>query len=457
GLKDWLCDVCCAMGFKKPFPIQQHCIPAILQKRDVMGCAETGSGKTAAFALPILNELSEDPYGIFGVVLTPTRELAMQIAEQFSAFGTAISLKIALVIGGNSLVDQSIALSRRPHIIIATPGRLRHHVMSADPPNFRMTRYLVLDEADRLLSSGFESDLAVIFNALPKKRNTLLFSATLTSSLNTLDQFTAKDTLKFDLTSDQKVPDTLLQQYLFVPPQVKVAFLVCVLKKMVQDEADLTEKLEDDISGNSGSKKKHGDDEPTLLQLKTSSVIIFVGSCKRCQEICELLAQMNVDCVSLHSMMNQHDRTNSLAKFKSQTCNILVATDVASRGLDIPQVDVVLNFDLPKIAADYVHRVGRTARAGRSGRSLSFITPHDVELLHSIEEYTEVKLTASTEVSEDDVLPLLNSVAKAMKLSSMKLMESGFEDRVDVITKRKKKQRKLQLRQQRERTAKEEE
>ena len=395
----------------------------------------------------------------------------MQIAEQFSAFGTAISLKIALIIGGNSIVDQSIALSRRPHIIIATPGRLRHHIMSADPPNFRMTRYLVLDEADRLLSAGFESDLAIVFNALPKKRNTLLFSATLTSSLNTLDQFTAKDTLKFDLTSEQKVPETLLQQYLFVPPQVKVAFLVCALKKLVQDEEDMKEKLEDDISGNSGSKKKHGskiekkdkkrkrssDEEPTLLQLKKSSVIIFVGSCKRCQEICELLTQMNVDCVSLHSMMNQHDRTNSLAKFKSQTCNILIATDVASRGLDIPQVDVVLNFDLPKIAADYVHRVGRTARAGRSGRSLSFITPHDVELLHSIEEYTEVKLTASTEVTEDDVLPLLNSVAKAMKLSSMKLMESGFEDRVDVITKRKKKQRKLLLRQQRERAAKEEE
>lgn len=417
----------------------------------------------------MLNELSEDPYGIFGVVLTPTRELAMQIAEQFAAFGTAISLKIALIIGGNSIVDQSVALTRRPHIVIATPGRLRHHITSADPPSFRMTRYLVLDEADRLLSSGFETDLEVIFNALPKKRNTLLFSATLTASLNILDQYTAKDTLKFDLTSRQKVPDTLLQQYLFVPAQVKICFLVGVVKRLISAEEQLEDSLvEDSKAGSKKSlkftgnavktdkkRKKPSDEEDSLLKLKKSSAIIFVGSCKRCQEICELLKQMNVDCVSLHSMMNQYDRTASLGKFKSQTCNILIATDVASRGLDIPQVDVVLNFDLPKIAADYVHRVGRTARAGRSGRSLSFITPHDVELLHTIEEYTTIKLVASVEISEEDIIPLLNPVAKAMKLSSMKLMETGFDDRVDALKKRKKKQRKLLLREQTERSSKE--
>jgi ATP-dependent RNA helicase DDX49/DBP8 len=426
------------------------------------------AGKTAAFALPILNELSDDPYGIFAVVLTPTRELAMQIAEQFSAFGAALSLRLALVIGGNSLVDQSVALSRRPHIIVATPGRLRHHVMSADPPNFRMTRYLVLDEADRLLSIGFESDLAAIFNALPKKRNTLLFSATLTDSLSKLDQFIARDTLKFDLTSAQKVPLTLLQQYLFVPSQVKICFLVAVLKKLIQNEEDLRLKLAEDAVGMSkkkggdrdkghgkgkggDKKRRRGDDEEPLLELKESSVIIFVGSCKRCQETLELLKQMNIACVSLHSLMTQFDRTESLGRFKSQQCNILIATDVASRGLDIPQVAVVINFDLPKIAADYVHRVGRTARAGRSGRSLSLITPHDVELLHSIEEYIDMKLTESTEIKEEDVVPLLNAVAKAMKTSSMKLMEAGFDDKVDVLKKRKKKQNKMQLRQLRDR------
>lgn len=413
----------------------------------------------------MLNELSEDPYGIFGVVLTPTRELAMQISEQFAAFGTAISLKIALVIGGNSIVDQAVALNRRPHIVIATPGRLRHHIMSADPPNFRMTRYLVLDEADRLLSSGFEKDLEVIFNALPSKRSTLLFSATLTASLNKLDLYTASDTLKFDLTSEQKVPETLLQQYLFVPAQVKVCFLIGVVKRLIQAEEESEMLLDKSDAGSSKvgkaggrsskqekKRKRSAEDEDSIMSLKKSSVIIFVGSCKRCQEICELLGQLKIDCVSLHSMMNQHDRTASLGKFKTQACNILVATDVASRGLDIPQVDIVLNFDLPKIAADYVHRVGRTARAGRSGRSLSLITPHDVELLHSIEEYTSVKLTASTEISEEDIVPLLNGVAKAMKLSSMKLMESGFEERVDVLKKRKRKQRKLQLRQFKERT-----
>ena len=412
-------------------------------------------GKTAAFALPMLNELSEDPYGIFGVVLTPTRELAMQIAEQFSAFGVAISLKIALIIGGNSIVDQAVELSRRPHIIIATPGRLRHHIMSAEPPVFRMTRYLVLDEADRLLSAGFESDLEVIFNALPKTRNTLLFSATLTDSLEQLSHFVAADTLRFDLTSEQKIPDSLLQQYLFVPAQVKLCYLVGVLKRLVRLEMEKKEMLEgvgtNDVQKKKGDRKK-SEDSKSILKLKESSVIIFASSCKRCQEICELLEELNFDCVSLHGLMTQTNRTSSLARFKSKQCTILVATDVASRGLDIPQVDTVINYDLPKIAVDYVHRVGRTARAGRSGRSLSLITPHDIELLHSIEQYIDKKLVASDEISEDDVVPLLNSVAKAVKVSSMKLMEAGFDDKVDILKKRKRKQKRMQLRQLRERS-----
>jgi ATP-dependent RNA helicase DDX49/DBP8 len=162
---------------------------------------------------------------------------------------------------------------------------------------------------------------------------------------------------------------------------------------------------------------------------------------------------MKIDCVKLHAIMTQQERTRALEKFKSQVCNILVATDVASRGLDIPQVGLVINFDLPKVSADYVHRVGRTARAGRAGRSLSLITPNDIELLHSIEEYTGVKLTASTEVTEDNVLPLLNAVAKARKLAQMHLMESGFEDRYEEIRQRKRKQRKQELRTRAKRSA----
>jgi ATP-dependent RNA helicase DDX49/DBP8 len=202
GLIDWICQTCRVMGFKRPTPIQQACIPAILEGRNVMGCAETGSGKTAAFALPMLQHLSEDPYGIFGIILTPTRELAVQIQEQVIALGAPISVRTCLVIGGLGIIDQGIALSRRPHLIIATPGRLRHHLESADPPDISRARFLVLDEADRLLSVGFESELLSILNRMTHpRRQTLLFSATLTTSLEQLEDIASLNgTLRFDLT-----------------------------------------------------------------------------------------------------------------------------------------------------------------------------------------------------------------------------------------------------------------
>ena len=161
GLCDWLCQSTTAIGFARPFDIQRACIPAILAGRDVLGCAETGSGKTAAFALPILHHLSQDPYGVFAIVLTPTRELATQIAEQFSALGAAMGVRVALVIGGMNMMQQAATLAQRPHVVIATPGRLRHHLESAAPPAVGRALYLVLDEADRLMAPGFASELQV--------------------------------------------------------------------------------------------------------------------------------------------------------------------------------------------------------------------------------------------------------------------------------------------------------
>ncbi len=154
------------MGFRKPTPIQQACIPAILSGRSVIGCAETGSGKTAAFALPILQHLSNDAYGIFALILTPTRELAVQIAEQIQALGAAAGVTYALVIGGGNMIEQSLALAKLPHFVIATPGRMRHHLLSASPPRLAQARYLVLDEADRLLAAGFSAELEAVLTAM---------------------------------------------------------------------------------------------------------------------------------------------------------------------------------------------------------------------------------------------------------------------------------------------------
>mmetsp|Transcript_7872 Transcript_7872/g.15938 ORF Transcript_7872/g.15938 Transcript_7872/m.15938 type:complete len:533 (-) Transcript_7872:17-1615(-) len=470
GLCDWLCQSTNFMGFKKPTDIQKSCIPAILQGRDVLACAETGSGKTAAFALPILQRLSEDPYGIYALVLTPTRELAMQISEQVRAFGASFGVRVSLIIGGVNLIEQSLALSKRPHFVIATPGRMRHHLQSAQPPDISRAQYLVLDEADRLISGGFASELEVILAKMNPKRKTLLFSATLTESLVDLEKIALSNALRFDLTKDHRMPTRLTQNYLFMSAKIKTCFMVAALHKLSLAPKVTTEVFNKgkSVDGSSGKKKRGRNEDDSVPLLESSagtgvvstsgecsprSAIIFVGTCQRCQEISEILSQLGVDCAPLHSLMNQTLRFASLNRFKSRSTRILIATDVASRGLDIPEVDLVLNYDLPKICSEYVHRVGRTARAGRTGRSLTFVTQHDIELLQAIEAFTGQQMTASAEVLETDVLPLLNPVSKAMRLAQMKLLDSGFEEKVSTTKKRKKEQRKDIVRQQKQRTA----
>lgn len=477
GLCNWICQATNSMGFKNPTDIQNACIPSILKGRSVIGCAETGSGKTAAFALPILQHLSIDPYGIYAVILTPTRELAIQIHEQIAAFGTHMSVRQALIIGGVSMTEQSLALTKRPHIVIATPGRLRHHLESADPPCLAKSRYLVLDEADRLLAQGFSSELESIIGAMVHPmRQTLLFSATMTSSLNELEALASAETLRFDLTATQKVPAGLKQEYMFLPAKVKLCFLVALLRKFFEESASAITADEDDGLPSSsskavreiceellevnGSKSKLGRLKPLHGKKKTgvnggrktkenntvpssSSVIVFMSSCQRCAETAAVLNRLGIDCVSLHGMMSQHERSNSLDAFKSRRSPVLIATDVAGRGLDIPSVDLVVNADMPKVLTDYIHRVGRTARAGKVGRALSFVTQYDVDLTQALEDFIGSKLLLSREVDEErDVLPILNEVAKARKEAQLQLMEQGFEEKLEIFTNRKKKQKK---------------
>ena len=463
GLSEWICQNIATMGFRNPTPVQAECVPAILQGHDVIGCAETGSGKTAAFALPILQHLSLDPYGIFAIVLTPTRELAVQIAEQFAAFGAPIGLRQTLIIGGENMTEQSLALKRLPHVVIATPGRLRHHLEGPDPPSLARTPYLVLDEADRLLARGFSSELDTILSSMSSpKRKTFLFSATMTASLAEVEKLAMKDALKFDLTMEQRVPAQLVQEYLFMPSQVKMAYLVVALNKLLkrgilEDDKDLEEeeggtsyasKSNHHKKGKKGDSKKkykknnpedalalalsaaNADDDLALNSNKShGNIIIFAGTCRKCQETHETLRELGFDTVVLHGMMTQQLRSTNLGKFKNQQSRILIATDVASRGLDIPEVELVVNLDLPRVAEDYVHRVGRTARAGKKGRTLALVTQFDVEILQGIEEYMGLKLIASDEVTEEEVVPLLNGVSKATRLAQLKMLESGFDEK----------------------------
>lgn len=420
------------------------------------------TGKTAAFALPMLQIFSEDPYGIFALVLTPTRELAMQISEQFQAFGSAISVRVAVIIGGMSLIEQGLQLSRKPHIVIATPGRLRHHLQTAQPPDISRAQFIVLDEADRLLSGGFADELEIILSRMSSRRKTLLFSATLTDSIEQLQCMTISDALKFDLTLKQKIPSRLVQNYLLVPSKIKTCYLIACLKKQYSSHADTAAAAATSSSDDKNAKMKFPKKKTRSLQDPTASaaaaaiidrpttplihsIIIFVGSCYKCQELFEILNEMNFDCVALHSLMNQTLRFSSLQRFKSHLSRILIATDVASRGLDIPDVDLVINFDLPKICADYIHRIGRTARIGKAGRALSFVTQYDIELVTDIESSTGQKMTASTEINEVELIPMLNPISKALRIAKMKLLDSGFEESLATSKKRKRKQKRQMI------------
>lgn len=210
GLAGWLADSCHEMGLRVPSPIQRACIPPALQGRDVLGSAETGSGKTAAFALPILQTLSVDPYGVFAVVLSPARELAIQIADQFQALGARMGVRVCVIVGGRDMMQQALELGQRPHIVIGTPGRLADHFRSSGSAfTMAKARFLVIDEADRLLELGFSEDVGFILSQLPSHRQTLLFSATMSDALKRLQSLALKKPFVADLAPVERVPATL--------------------------------------------------------------------------------------------------------------------------------------------------------------------------------------------------------------------------------------------------------
>ncbi|CAA0842132.1 DEAD-box ATP-dependent RNA helicase 36 [Striga hermonthica] len=400
GLAEWAVNTCKALGMKRPTPVQHHCIPKILSGQDVMGLAQTGSGKTAAFALPILHRLAENPFGVFALVVTPTRELAYQLAEQFRALGSGLGLRVAVIVGGMDMINQSQGLMQRPHVVIATPGRIKVLIeQNPDiPAVFSNTKFLVLDEADRVLGVNFEEELRVIFQCLPKNRQTLLFSATMTSNLQTLLELSANKAYFYAAYEGFKTVESLKQQYVFIPKNVKDVYLLHILYKMEE--------------------------------MSVRSAIIFVSTCRGCELLSLLLEQLDFEVAALHSHKSQSLRLSALHKFKSGQVPILLATDVANRGLDIPTVDLVINYDIPRYPEDYVHRVGRTARAGRGGLALSFVTQNDVDLVHEIEAVIGKQLDKfdckEKEVLEDNI----TKVYKARRVATMKMMDDGFEDKV---------------------------
>lgn len=387
GVTDVLCEACEKLKWSTPSKIQREAIPVALQGKDVIGLAETGSGKTGAFALPILQALLENPQRYFALVLTPTRELAFQISEQFEALGAGIGVKCAVIVGGMDMMAQSLMLAKKPHILIATPGRLVDHLENTKGFNLRALKFLVMDEADRILNMDFEVEVDKILKVIPRERRTFLFSATMTKKVQKLQRASLTDPVKVEVSSKYQTVDKLQQYYVFIPARFKDVYLVHILN-----------------------------------ELSGSSAMIFCSTCANTMRTALLLRSLGMMAVPLHGQMSQNKRLAALTKFKAKARSILISTDVASRGLDIPHVDVVVNFDIPMHSKDYIHRVGRTARAGRAGKAVTFVTQYDVELYQRIEHLIGKQLPLY-KTEEEEVMLLQERVAEAQRMAKMQMKD----------------------------------
>ncbi|KAH1196883.1 ATP-dependent RNA helicase DBP2 [Glycine max] len=343
--------------YTRPTSIQAQAMPIALSGRDLLGCAETGSGKTAAFTIPMIQHcLAQPPIrrndGPLALVLAPTRELAQQIEKEVKAFSRSLeSLKTAIVVGGTNIEKQRFELRAGVEIAVATPGRFIDHLQQGNTSLSRIS-FVVLDEADRMLDMGFEPQIREVMRNLPEKHQTLLFSATMPVEI-----------------------EELSKEYLANPVQVKVGKVSSPTTNVSQtlvkiSENEKIDRLLDLLVEEASQAEKCGHPFPLT--------IVFVERKTRCDEVAEALVAQGLSAVSLHGGRSQSEREAALHDFRSGTTNILVATDVASRGLDVTGVSHVINLDLPKTMEDYVHRIGRTGRAGSTGLATSFYTDRDM-------------------------------------------------------------------------------
>lgn len=324
----------------------------------------------------------EKPQPFFGLVMAPTRELAYQISHAFEALGALISLKSAVIVGGMDMVSQAIAIGRKPHIVVATPGRLLDHLENTKGFSLRGLKHLVMDEADRLLDLDFGPILDKILKVLPRERRTYLFSATMTSKVESLQRASLSNPLRISISTNKyQTVSTLIQSYVFFPHKEKDLYLVHLLNEFAGQSA-----------------------------------IIFTRTVNESQRLALFLRAVGFGAIPLHGQLSQSARLGALGKFRSRSRDILVATDIAARGLDIPSVDIVLNFDLPPDSKTYIHRVGRTARAGKSGQALSLVTQYDVENWQRIELALGKELP-ELEVRKDELVVWAEGVNEAQRMA----------------------------------------
>lgn len=364
GLIEPILKALSAEGYTNPTPIQQQAIPFVLKKRDLLGCAQTGTGKTAAFALPIIQLLQENkPQSkhIRTLILTPTRELAIQIDENFASYGKFAGTTHTVIFGGVSQMKQTDALRRKPEVLIATPGRLLD-LIDQGFIDLRHLEILVLDEADRMLDMGFINDVRKIIGRIPVKRQTLFFSATMPNEIQRLADSMLKDPAKVEVTPPSSTVDKIEQTLYHAGKADKLKLLLHLL-----DNRDIKNAL-------IFTRTKHGADK-----------------------VVKFLSKSGVKSAAIHGNKSQGARQNALNDFKSGKLRTLVATDIAARGIDIDELSHVFNFDLPNVPETYVHRIGRTGRAGNAGIAISFCDQEQKTELRDIEKLIRKKVPVVSE------------------------------------------------------------
>lgn len=339
-------------GYENPTPIQQQAVPAAIEGRDMIGSAPTGTGKTAAFALPTLTRIAQDPNKL-ALVLSPTRELAMQAEDNFRAYGKNIGVRLALIYGGVGYGPQIEQLENNPQVIIATPGRLLDHI-AEKRIDMRRVDIVILDEVDRMLDMGFIDDVRRIVGMCPKERQTLLFSATIPDAIQRLAKWALTDPVTIDA-GQRRMPAETIDHAIFPVDGIqKCDLLVAMLKKC-----------------------------------SYTSVIVFTRTKRDADRVAEWLKGHDMGCTTLHADRSQKERVKALEGFKSGQFGIMVATDVASRGLDISNISHVINFNVPENPEDYVHRIGRTGRANKEGEAFTLFSNDEYSFLCAIERYVQ--------------------------------------------------------------------
>lgn len=360
-LTDSLLEGLDAMNFKETTPIQEQAIPILLKKKDVIACAQTGTGKTAAFLLPLLNNLQTDDHDqnkVNAIIMAPTRELAQQIDQMMEGFSYYTPFSSVAVYGGNdgeAWDVQKKGLLNGADVVISTPGRLLSHINLYNI-DFSGVKYFILDEADRMLDMGFYDDIMKIVKLLPKDRQTVMFSATMPPKIQQMAKTILRNPEEITI-SVAKPPESIIQSSYICYESQKMEILKLLFK----------------------NKKPH-------------KVILFSGKKQKVKEIAKTLQKMDLSVGEMHSDLDQSQREHVMREFKNERIDILVATDIVSRGIDIDDITLVINFDVPYDVEDYVHRIGRTARAGDSGMAITFVSPEDQHLLEKIEQFLQKKI-----------------------------------------------------------------